>query len=162
MVTEDGHPKESRPPTLEDLIGLCRELNARKTRYIVIGGMAIIQHGFVRATEDIDLLVDTSLENEKAVIAALSTLPDSAAKELKAGEIDQYEVIRIADEIVVDVMKTACGVEYAAASKSILTVTIQGVSIPFASAELMIRLKQSIRSKDQLDLEFLKSLIQKQ
>src|SRR5919108_2310091 len=27
-------------------------------RYIVIDGMAIIQHGFVRATEDIDLLVD--------------------------------------------------------------------------------------------------------
>ena len=30
---------------------------------MVIGGMAIIQAGFVRATEDIDLLIDTAPDN---------------------------------------------------------------------------------------------------
>lgn len=53
---DDGPPLESRPPVLEDLTGLRAELNARGARYVVIGGMAVIQAGFVRATEDIDLL----------------------------------------------------------------------------------------------------------
>ena len=49
---DDGAAAESRPPTLNDLLTLCRELNERKAKYIVIGGMAMIQAGFVRGTED--------------------------------------------------------------------------------------------------------------
>jgi len=158
MVNQNDGPKESRPPTLEDLVELCRELNKRKARYIVIGGMAMLQHGFVRATEDIDLLIDSSLENEKAVIEALSQLPDAAAKELHPGEIGRYEVIRVADEIVVDLMNKACSTEYAEASKGIVKVTIHGVTIPFASVDLMIQLKRSPRPKDQMDLEYLLAL----
>jgi hypothetical protein len=50
MDTEDAHPAESRPPTLEDLLKICRSLNNAGARYLVIGGFAIIQHGFTRAT----------------------------------------------------------------------------------------------------------------
>lgn len=161
MVTQDDDPKESRPPTIDDLVNLCRELNRNSAKYIVIGGMAVAQHGFVRATEDVDLLVETSPANEKAVINALSTLPDSAANAIQPGEINQYEVIRVADEIVVDIMKKACGIDYATAEKNILLVDIHGVKIPFANVDLMIRLKQSVRPKDQLDLSFLKALSKK-
>ena len=51
---DDGPPLEARPPGVADLVSLCRSLNREGARYIVIGGMAIIQAGFVRATEDID------------------------------------------------------------------------------------------------------------
>ena len=158
MVAQNDDPKESRPPTLNDLIGLCRQLNHKKAKYVVIGGMAMVHHGFVRATEDIDLLVEVSLQNERAVIDALSHLQDSAVSELKPGEINQYEVIRVADEIVVDLMKKACGIEYVEASKSIIKVSIQGVIIPFADVDLMIQLKSSVRPKDVTDLEYLKAL----
>lgn len=158
MVSGNDNTQESRPPTLEDLVNLCKELNSRKTKYIVIGGMAISQLGFARATEDIDLLVECSKENEKRVIDSVGTLPDHAALELKPGEISQYEVVRVADEIVVDLMKKACGVEYAEASKEIVLVELEEVKIPFASVDLMIKLKQSQRPKDQMDLEFLKHL----
>ncbi|MGE5346968.1 MAG: hypothetical protein ACM3JH_13525 [Acidithiobacillales bacterium] len=53
---DDGAPLESRPPRLEDLLKICGALNANGSKYVVIGGMAVIQAGFVRATEDIDLL----------------------------------------------------------------------------------------------------------
>lgn len=65
MDKKNDESLESRPPALEDLLELCRNLNRNNVAYIVIGGMAVIQHGFVRATEDIDLLVDTSGNNEK-------------------------------------------------------------------------------------------------
>jgi len=48
---DDGAVPQARPAGLRDLVELCRNLNLEKTRYIVIGGMAIIQAGFVRATE---------------------------------------------------------------------------------------------------------------
>ena len=38
----------SRPPTEADLAGLCRELNQRGAKYIVIGGLAMIAAGLHR------------------------------------------------------------------------------------------------------------------
>ena len=149
---------EARVPTLEDLLALCAELNRRGARYVVVGGMAMIRLGFTRATEDIDLLVESGAENERRVIDALATLPDHAAAELKPGEIERYEVIRVADEVVVDLMSRACGVSFREAEPLIEQAEVQGVSIPFASAELMGRLKQGDRLKDKLDLEFLSRL----
>lgn len=57
MDAEDAHPAESRPPTLADLLLICRSLNEQGARYLVVGGFAVNQHGFPRATVDIDLLV---------------------------------------------------------------------------------------------------------
>ena len=45
---DDGSAAEARPAGLADLIALCRSLNREQAEYVVIGGMAIIQAGFVR------------------------------------------------------------------------------------------------------------------
>ena len=41
MADENVNPGECRPPTLEDLLTICRSLNAEAAKYIVIGGFAI-------------------------------------------------------------------------------------------------------------------------
>lgn len=161
MADEDADPGtpdlESREPTVGDLRDLCRELNRRNARYIVIGGFAMAALGYNRRTMDIDLLVDTDGDNESRVLEALSTLPDGAARELKPGDIAQWTVIRVGDEIVVDLMRSACGVDYAAARQGIQTHAIDGVEIPFASAELLWRMKKPThREKDIPDLLFLR------
>lgn len=53
-------PENDAPPapTRSDFISLCESLNRHHVRYIFVGGMAMIQQGYIRATEDIDLLVD--------------------------------------------------------------------------------------------------------
>src|SRR5947208_7141912 len=116
MADEDADPQtpelESREPTVSDLVQLCRELNSRGARYIVIGGFAMRATGFPRTTFDVDLLVETSEDNEARVLDAVGTLPDGAAKQIKAGEIAQWGVVRIGDEIVVDLMRSACGIDY--------------------------------------------------
>lgn len=161
MVDEnDGPPLESRPPALEDLVGLCTELNDRGAQYVVIGGMAVIQAGFVRATEDIDLLIAADQPNVELVRDALMTLPDSVARELDTADPLKYTVVRIADEIVVDLLTRACGIDYEMASESIVTVHIQGVAIPFASPGLLLRMKQTVREKDRLDRQFLEQLLE--
>ena len=45
---------------------------------LVCGGFAIRTAGYVRYTQDIDLLVDTALENEAKVFQALEIFPDKA------------------------------------------------------------------------------------
>lgn len=107
-----GLVEGSRPATLVDLLSLCRALNERGARYVIIGGTAMLNLGFVRATEDIDLLVARGEEEERKVIEGVATLPDGAAREVIPGEIEQCEVIRGADEIVVDLMSRAFGITY--------------------------------------------------
>jgi len=159
VAPDDGAAPESRPPLLEDLVGICRELNRQGAHYLVVGGMAIIQAGFVRATEDIDILVEAGPDNFDRVQRALMTLPDQAVRELRPTDLDQYVVVRVADEVVVDLMKSACGIDYAAAAPEIATVTIEGVSIPFASPSLLLKMKQTVRDKDKIDRAFLKELL---
>jgi hypothetical protein len=144
-----------RTPEQSDLVKLCAALNAQGASYIVVGGMAIIQQGFLRATEDIDLLLENSRQNQARVRRALEILPDQAVREMNEDDLDTYQVVRIADEIVVDLMLSACGVRYADAVSEIESVVIQGVPIPFASAKLLLRTKQTYRDKDIPDRNFL-------
>ncbi len=155
MGEEHDDPLESRPPGIEDFVALARSLHAEGVEYIVVGGMAVIHHGFVRATEDIDLLVRSTPENESRLRKALLTLPDQAARDLNPGDLDRYGVVRVADEIVVDLMRSACGIDYEAARGSVDVVRIRDVPIPFASADLLWRMKQTHREKDRLDRLFL-------
>jgi hypothetical protein len=134
-------------------------LNREGARYVVVGGMAIIQAGYVRATEDIDLLVDTSAENVQSLKRALADLPDRAVLDMADSDLDRYVVVRVADEIVVDLMKAAGGIAYEEAARDVELVTIDGVSIPFASPALLWRTKQTMREKDRLDRSFLAAVL---
>lgn len=148
-----------RTPEQNDLIRLCSALNAKDARYIVVGGMAVIQQGFLRATEDIDLLLEKSRLNQAKVRMALETLPDQAVREMSEDDLDTYQVVRVADEIVVDLMLSACGVVYDDAIDEIESVEIQGVLIPFASAKLLLRTNQTYRDKDIPDRIFLEQKV---
>lgn len=158
---EDAHPPaselEPRAPSVEDLIRLCRELNRHGARYVVVGGFAVQAAGYGRQTGDVDLLVATDAENEQRVFAALATLPDQAVRQLAAGELQHYTVIRVADEIVVDLMGSAGGIDYAEAATDVVVRELEGVTIPFASPRLLWRMKAvTHRAKDAGDLVFLR------
>lgn len=157
---EDDPPSEApRLPVQDDLVRLCRELNSHGALYLVVGGFAVIQHGFLRATEDIDLLVEGSLENQAKIKKALAILPDQAIRELGDDDLRKYIVVRVADEVMVDLMLAACGIDYSEARHEIETVMVHGVAIPFASPKLLLRMKQTYRDKDALDRQFLEQKI---
>ena len=155
MDAPDAGSLESRTPTKADLLKICQSLNEQQAKYIVVGGFAVIEQGFIRTTEDIDFLIESSRENQAKVRQALEVLPDKAVRELSEGDLENYLVVRIADEVVVDLMLKACGVGYEEAESEVEMKEIEGVTIPYASAKLLLRMKQTYREKDAVDRAFL-------
>ena len=150
---------EPRDPQSGDLLAICQSLNKTGARYIVIGGMAMVLHGFNRGTEDIDLLVERGAQNVARLRQALSILPDNAVADVQDSDLEAYGVVRVADEVVVDLMASACGIDFEAARAEIEYHDIEGVRIPFASARLLLRLKQTVREKDAIDRMFLERIL---
>jgi hypothetical protein len=159
-----GSPElEPRDATLSDLVALCCELNARGARYLVCGGFAIRAAGYMRHTDDIDVLIDDSLANEAKVYIALEIFADKAVRELDAGDVKKYTVVRVADEVTVDLMGSASGIAFDEASSEVVVREVQGVPIPFASPLLLWRMKcHTHREKDRGDLFFLRQLLESQ
>ena len=150
---------ESRDPESSDLLKLCESLNRAGAHYIVIGGMAMVLHGFNRGTENIDLLVDRTVENIARLREALSILPDNVVREVRDTDIEEYGVVRVADEVVVDLMGSACGIDFNAAEADIDWHEVEGVRIPFASAKLLFKTNQTVREKDEIDRLYLRRLL---
>jgi hypothetical protein len=144
---------------LKLLIELCRHLNEADARYVVIGGFAMIHHGYLRGTNDIDLLIDSLAENIEKVKKALLYLPDQAVEEVKVEEITQYQVVRVADEYVVDLMTKACNISFEQVADHIEIAEIEGVAIPFLKPEMLIQTKDTFRPVDAADRAYLQEMI---
>ena len=158
-MAEEPPSELTRPPDDQDLVRLARELNRLDARYVVIGGVAVNRLGFIRATEDIDLLIARDRDNQQRVKRALEILPDQAVRELGDDDLTQWVVVRVNDEIIVDLMTEASGIGFEEVQTQIDWSEIDGVRIPFANASLLLRMKQdSLREKDILDRRFLEHL----
>lgn len=57
-----------------DLRALLELLHERDVRFVVIGGVAVAAHGYVRGTEDLDLVPDPDPQNLERLTAALDDL----------------------------------------------------------------------------------------
>lgn len=154
----------TRPATWEDVARVAELLERHGVSWALIGGYAIAAHGFVRFSEDVDILVDPSPENARRWIAALSELPDGAAKEL-AGEDDIFAregpyAVRVNDEFTVDVMPSACGHAWAELRPFVEERVIDGVRIPVLGLEGLLRTKEGGRDKDRADARILRAALE--
>jgi hypothetical protein len=162
-MDDEANRGYSRAPELEDLVAICRSLNKEGVRYLLIGGFAVILHGLVRTTKDIDLLVDPSEENIRRLKRALGTLPDNAVALIADDDVGRYRVVRVADEVVVDLMAEACGISYEdALAAGVEHRQLSDVTIPIAKKELLIRMKDTVRDSDKSDVGLLRGLIEEE
>lgn len=52
---------------MTDFGRILKDLNAAGVRYVVVGGIALIRHGVVRATRDVDVVYDPDPSNLEAI-----------------------------------------------------------------------------------------------
>jgi len=98
------------------LLRVLRRFQTEGGEYILVGGFAVRLNGFVRATEDIDVLLPSSVENGRKVARALDFLPSSRELDPAWFEVDPEEPdnIRVADELLIDLLFVANGHSYEA------------------------------------------------
>jgi Nucleotidyl transferase AbiEii toxin, Type IV TA system len=153
----------TRPATWDDLKSIARYLEESGAEYALVGGYALAAHGFNRFSEDIDLLVEPSAANSQRWIAALSRLPDGAARELQDGgdvfAADKRYAIRINDEITVDVLPSVAGLSWEHLKPHIMSTAIDGQRVFILDLPGLLKTKQGVRPKDQLDAAVLSAAL---
>lgn len=143
------------------LLELFRRFQQEGVEYVLVGGQAVRLNGFVRATEDVDILVRRGRSNGEKVIRALRFLP--AAADLDAAWFEppsggDVENIRIADELLVDLLFAANGETYESLQPYVRELPIDGVAVKLLNIEGLLRTKTDYREKDVLDKSMLRKL----
>jgi len=145
----------SRPATVDDLKLLLRALDEHGVDYVLIGGYALYALGYQRGTVDIDLMLRPTREQGEKAKRALSVLPDGVANELDPDWFIEGETIRVADAFVVDLMFNACGETYESLRQHAIIIDFDGVPVRTLDIEGLLKTKQTLRVKDQLDRDIL-------
>lgn len=150
----------ARAPEPEDLVRICHALNTAGARYVLIGGFAVLAHGASRFTKDIDFLVDDAPENIARVKQGLAILADNAAIEVADTDVRDHTVVRVIDEVIVDLLGRACGLSYADVAADMEWHDMAGVRVPVASPTALVRTKDTFRPQDAIDRSFLQHVIE--
>jgi hypothetical protein len=149
-----------RLPTAYDLGELARALNAHGVEYAVIGGTAMMFHGFPRATRDIDLLLPLSRDNNKKLQAALKALPfnQKALKHLDLESLNKGYSTAVEGELVIDILFVANDLKFDAFRKYLERHDFNGHKVTTLSLDGLIKSKETTRKSDRLDAAKLRRL----
>lgn len=137
---------------------LLENLAHAEVKFILVGGLAVALNGFVRTTEDVDILVEASPENLESLLRSLASFGEGHARELCATDFDEKEgAVRIIEDFPLDVFTVMRGQRYSDLIGSVRQTEIQGVKINFLNADALVRLKaDSQREKDMIDIAALR------
>ena len=137
---------------------VCAELNRQEADYVLFGASALQLWGSARATRDIDILIEPTVENALRVLAALSELGLGLAREWLADVVARKSVTVLGDSPWVDILTVAWTVPYEEARNEAVTFEIEGVAIPTASIDHLIASKRTGRLQDAADIEVLEEI----
>lgn len=150
------------PPTV-NLRGLLRGLHGHEVSYLVSGAMAMVFYGYVRNTEDLDLIVDPDPENLDRLAdwltsakATLRLNPMSSFGERERTGLHRGAKVSVLTSLgQVDVDQRLPGLpEFSQLMEQAELYETDGMQIPVLDRETLIELKRSRGSfLDRADIE---------
>ena len=148
-------------------------LNNAHVRYVVAGGLAVIAHGYLRLTMDIDLVIDLERDN---LLRGLNTLEKVGYKprlpvtneqfanaQTREGWIKEKNMMVFplwnpseANGMLVDIF-VKCPFDFADEYAKAKWMEIEGgPQVPFVGLDCLLRMKEiAARPKDLVDIEYL-------
>jgi hypothetical protein len=149
-------------------------LNAAGVRYLVVGGVAVVLHGHLRTTADLDLVVDLEPANVVSALDALTALgfrpraPVPAAsfadESIRQQWIDEKGMTVFSmwspsrPGFEVDIF-AELPLDFAAAAGRCVRAPLETTEVPVAAIEDLINLKRAAgRPQDIQDIEALEAL----
>lgn len=151
-----------------------RVLQTSNIRYAVAGGVALVLHGVVRFTADLDLIVDLEPENLKRFIQAMKELGYRPRNPVKAESLldpamrlqwqreKGMEVFPFVDPVqpmtLIDVFIEE-KIPFREVLKDLVSVTAKGITIPVVSLPHLKTLKKAAgRPQDLADIEAIEEM----
>lgn len=141
-------------------LNLIKDLLKHKVRFLIVGGHAVIYHGHVRLTKDIDFLVDSSDANVDSLMRAV----DSFCMFTKPSEIKKFSgpfrQIRINGMgLHVDLITTIQGMDFETVYDRRVNIYKDGVTVPIMSFNDLVESKRIAgRPQDAEDIRQLEVL----
>src|SRR5688572_5609030 len=132
--------------------------------FAVVEGVAVSLNGFVRATDDVDIIVSEGRDNVSRLLEQLQKWGEGWARELTVEEFAPQEgSIRVREEFDLDIFTRMRGKSLEDFRPRLKYLKSASVRIPYIAPEDLIWLKQqSWREKDRMDVCALKEILDKQ
>jgi hypothetical protein len=149
-------------PSFEKLLVLLADAGVD---FVLVGGLAVTLQGYVRFTEDVDILIDSNPENVARLLATLAGYGEGFAGELGLEDFTEEEgairIVEEAEQCQIDVFTVMSGRIFADVIDDADLFPIQGRAIRYASKKSLITWKEkSVREKDRLDAIALRRLVE--
>jgi len=142
------------PPEFKRLLSA---LSLNKVEYLVVGGYAVIYHGYVRTTGDMDIWVALTRENAANVESAIRSLGFNPPGLKAEWFVRKGAVLRIGQEpLRFDIINDIDGVTFADCYARRVLANIEDIQVNIISLpDLKTNKKASGRNKDLADLDYL-------
>jgi hypothetical protein len=129
--------------------------------FAVVGGMAITLNGFVRATEDVVIIISPKPENLRKLLDSLQQWGEGWSRELKPEDFaNEPGAVRLIEDFPLDMFVTMREKTIEDFRPRLRYLEASGVRIPYLAPEDLIFLKEgSWREKDQFDVAAMREII---
>jgi hypothetical protein len=145
---------------LADWTEFCALLGAHQVDFLLVGGQAVIAHGYPRLTKDMDLWVRPTAANGTRVIAALTEFGVAPPTLVPDQFEDPRTLLMLGREpFRIDILTEIPGVTFDEAWAGRIHVTLDGVRVPVIGKAELIKNKRTVgRLQDLADVDELQKL----
>lgn len=123
-----------------------------------MGARACALHGHIRATQDIDVLIQNARENIEKAILTIREMYPHLKEDLTAEDFYSNVIVKILDEPEIDVSLSAWSVTFDSAQGDIETIVLEDVAIPYLGISSLIKSKDTKREQDLWDIRVLREI----
>jgi hypothetical protein len=136
------------------------DLSQADVEFILVGGLAVALCGYVRATEDVDILIRAERANVERLLGCLEIFGEGAARKLDPEDFALEEgAIRVIEDFPLDIFTQMSGYTFEDMHSHTEEHAIEDTTIRYLSIDGLLMLKSdSQRPKDQLDVHALKAI----
>jgi hypothetical protein len=149
---------------IDKFLQVIDQFEKENVEYVLIGGFAVVLHGFPRLTQDIDVFIRPTEENVKRLQTALKNVfDDRSIDEITYDELARYPVIRYGtpDGFNIDIIaQIGEAIQFDDIEYDVMEVEAHRLKI--ADEHSLIRMKENtMRETDQADVRFLKEKLKR-
>jgi len=144
----------------QDFKELLRLFNENDVKYLIIGGIAVLMHGYARNTVDLDLSVAADQENAEKIVRVLVEFGFGTTDLSTALFTTENSLVRIGvPPVRIEILNYLQGLSFEQAFANRIERNFQGVMVNLISLQDLISNKKAVgRHKDLADVEGLEKM----